>query len=106
MMVTRHGNVTVVIQGKLFCIGGEGDKSSEYFSFETNCWQKGPEIPFTLKGAKAVLTMQRNQCFLVGGVRDGEYSKSISLFDPIKGVTSIEGSFDIPRSDHIAVVML
>jgi N-acetylneuraminic acid mutarotase len=105
MMVTRHDNVTVVIQGKLFCIGGQGYKSSEYFSFQNNRWQKGPELPFTLEGAKAILTKQQNQCFLLGGYRDGKESEDITLFDPIKGIEKIEGCLDIPRSLHIAVLL-
>jgi hypothetical protein len=105
MMENRYGHVTVLIQDKLFCIGGWGKKSTEYFSFENNCWNKGPELPFILGGAKAVLNKKQNQCFLLGGLRDSEYSASISLFDPINGVTNIEGSFGIPRSFHSAVLL-
>jgi N-acetylneuraminic acid mutarotase len=107
MMETRRGHVAVVIQDKLFCIGGHHTKSTEYFSFETNRWHKGPELPSELRGrTKGVLTMQQNQCFLVGGgKRDNERAATLSLFDPIKGVKIIEESLDIPRFGHIAVTL-
>jgi N-acetylneuraminic acid mutarotase len=105
MMETRHRHVAVVIQDKLFCIGGDGSKSSEYFCLETNRWQKGPELPFTLHGAKAVLTNQQNKCYLLGGYRDGKISENITLFDPIKGVERIKGCLDIPLAFHIAVLL-
>ena len=63
----RLNHTAIVIQDKLFCIGGQGSESSEYFSFESNCWQKGPDMSFKLWGAKAVLTKKQNQCFLLGG---------------------------------------
>ena len=105
MMEIRHSHVSIVIQDKLFCIGGNGSNSSEYYTFETNRWQKGPELPFKLYRAKAVLTKKQNQCFLLGGYRDYKESENISLFDPIKGVTNIEGSLDIPRASRIAVLI-
>ena len=105
MMENRQHHVAVVIQDKLFCIGGDGSKSSEYFSFETNRWKKGPELPFMLAEAKSVLTKQQNQCFLLGGKRDGERSANISLFDPINGLTNIEGTLNIGISCHVAVLI-
>ena len=105
MREDRVGHAAIVIQDKLFCIGGQGSQSSEYFSSESNCWRKGPEISFKLSGAKAVLTKKQNQCFLLGGWRDGNYSENIILFDPIKGVTNIEGSLDIGHSIDLAVVI-
>ena len=110
MMETRHNHVTVVIQEKLFCIGGDNGNgkhsaSTEYFSFEANCWQKGPELPFILSGGKAVVNKQQTQCFLLGGYRDGRNSTNISLFDPIKGITNIQGNLDFPRCNHIAVML-
>ena len=112
MMERRHYHVTVVIGDKLFCIGGIGKKSggigkksTEYFSFGTNQWQKGPELPFSLYGAKGVLNKEHTQCFLLGGNLDGECSENITLFDPIKGVINVEGTLDIPRCKHIAVLL-
>jgi hypothetical protein len=105
MMESRSGHVAIVIEDKLFCIGGWDSKSSEYFCFVTNRWLKGPELPFTLWGAKAILTSQQNKCFLLGGQRNDEYSENITLFDPIKGVEKIEGCLDIPRFGHISVLL-
>jgi hypothetical protein len=106
MMETRFEHVAVVMQEKLFCIGGKGGgKSSEYFCFNTNRWLKGPELPFTLWRSKAILTKQQNQCFLVGGIRDGVCTGTITLFDPIKGAINIEGCLDFPRVRHIAVLL-
>ena len=79
MMESRRGHVAVVIQNKLFCIGGWGSKSSEYFSFETNRWEKGPELPSQLFGTTAVLTKQQNQCFLLGGNRGSKNYHTITL---------------------------
>ena len=94
MMDDRYCHVAIVIQEKLFCIGGCGNNTTEYFSFETNSWEKGPDLPFTLNTAKAVLTKQQNQCLLLGGYRDNKESRNIILFDPITGVTILEGSLD------------
>ena len=105
MMESRYGHVAIVIQDKLFCIGGYRSKSSEYYSFETNQWQNGPELPFILYGAKAVLTNQQNKSYLLGGQRDGKISENISLFDPIKGVTNIEAKLNIGSYFHTAVLI-
>jgi len=105
MIQSRCGHVAVVIQDKLFCIGGMGQNTTEYFSFESKCWQKGPQLPFTLEGAKAVFNKQKNQCYLLGGLRDNENSADVSLFDPIKGITKMDWSMDIPRAYHIAVLL-
>ena len=106
-MESRSEHVAIVIQDKLFCIGGResNSKSSEYYSFETNCWQKGPELPFMLWGAKAVHIKKGNQCFLLGGTRNCKKPENISLFDPITGVTNIEGGLDVPHQYHIAVLI-
>jgi hypothetical protein len=105
MKETRTNHVAIVIQDKLFCIGGWRRKSTEYFSFETNRWKKGPELPSELWSAKAILTNQQNQCFLLGCWHDVEESATITLFDPIRGVTNIVGSLDIPRYFHNAVLL-
>ena len=54
--------------------------------------------------AKAVLN-KKDQCFLVGGYRDGEGSKSINMFDPIKGIINVQGELSIGRYSHIAVLL-
>ena len=105
MIQSRWGHVAVVIQDKLFCIGGMGQNTTEYFSFETKGWKKGPQLPFTLEGATVVFNTKQNQCYLVGGLRDNQNSADVSLFDQKKGITKMDWSLDIPRAYHIAVLL-
>ena len=104
MNVGRQGHCSVVMNDTLYCLGGCDNKTTENYSFTNNVWQSGHELPFTLNGARAVLN-EKDQCFLVGGYRDGERSKSINMFDPIKGIINVQGELFIGRCDHIAVLL-
>ena len=105
MLVSRPNCVSVVIDDKFFCIGGRYTKSTEYFSFRTNSWQKGPDLPFTLSDAKAVVNPSTSQCFILGGRRDGGYYTKVYLFDPENGLIGIQGELDIARCNSIAVLL-
>ena len=77
MLERRLYHVSVAIGDKIFCIGGENSytrrtKSTEYFSVTTNDWQKGPDLPFAISGAKCVVNKLTGQCFIVGGFRDDD----------------------------------
>ena len=112
MLEYREDYVSVVIDDKLFCIGGSGKKSTEYFSFTNNSWKKGPDLPFTLSGAKGVVSQSTYQCFIVGGNWDNEPSSKVFLFDPKKGLVDVQGEMDEkmfsdPKKlfSHIAVLL-
>ena len=105
MNVGRHGHCSVVMNNTLYCLGGLDNKTTEFFSFTNNVWQRGPDLPFTLGYAKAVLNEKENQCFLVGGYRECERSKSINMFDPIKGIINVQGELSIGRHFPIAVLL-
>ena len=106
MYAFRWGHVSVVIGDKLFCIGGYDVKSTEYFSFRINSWRKGPNLPFTLRGAKGVVNKSTNQCFILGGNHDSDESSSkVYLFDPINGLVDIQGEMNAGRFFPIAVLL-
>ena len=60
MFESRQGHVSVVLEDKLYCLGGDTSagietlKSVECFSFLTNKWQRCPDLHCTLLGAKGV----------------------------------------------------
>jgi N-acetylneuraminic acid mutarotase len=121
MLTGREQHVAVVIDNKLFCLGGtikarttpdelmvKGIKSVEYFTFTTNKWQKGPDLPYTLLSvydAQAIFDGVSKQCVITGGVRDGEISSKVSVFHPQKGMQDIQEVLDIGRGQHVAVLM-
>ena len=110
MRVQRCDHIAVVIGDKLFCIGGQKTKSTEYYSFATNSWQQGPELPFTIYGATGVVNALLGQCFIVGGCivvddRGGIHSSKVYLFDPQKGLIDVKGEFDIGGMNNIAVLL-
>jgi hypothetical protein len=109
MLEFRDQHVAAVIGDKLFCIGGFNNKSTEYYSSKTNSWQKGPDLPFTLIGAKGIVNSLLCQCFIVGGIVGDDHgqreSSKVYLFDPQKGLIDIQGEFGTPRSNHIAVLL-
>ena len=103
MNVGRQGHCSVVMINTLYCLGGCDNKTTETYSFTNNVWKRGPDFPF-LNCARAVLN-EKDQCFLVGGYGDREYSKSINMFDPIKGIINVQGELSIGRYSHIAVLL-
>ena len=109
MIVHRYYHVAVVIGDKLFCIGGHNTKSTEYYSFVTNSWQKGPDLPFILHGATGVVNPILGQCFIVCSIAmddlGNNYSSKVYLFDPQKGLIDVKGEFDIGRMNNIAVLL-
>ena len=113
MLKSRTDHVAVVIGDKLFCIGGSTTKSTEYYSCITNAWQKGPDLPCKIHGAKGVVNPLSYQCFIVGGAvgDDPNTSKGVTfqnvyLFDPQKGLVDIHWTVDIPHFRyHIAVLL-
>ena len=105
MIERRCYHVSVVIKEKLFCLGGQDKKSTEYFSFTTNTWQKGPDLEGTLSGAKGVLNPSTGQYFIVGGYCDEGFSNKVYVFDTQKGLIDTTGRVNIPRQYHIAVLL-
>ena len=113
----RVDHVSVVIDDEIFCIGGgceppkrtnsDGkthDYTTEFFSFKSNVWQKGPDLPFPLERAKAVFNKLTKQCFIVEGsiFSDG----NVYFFDPEKGLIDIvRENEDIFPNGHIAVLL-
>ena len=121
MLTGRENHLAVVIDNKLFCIGGtikasatprkltkESIKSVEYFTFATNKWRKGPDLPFTLStshDAQATFDGVSQQCIITGGIRDGEISSKVSVFHPQKGMHDIQEVLDIGIGHHVAVLL-
>lgn len=108
MLMCRSDHVAVVLENKLYCIGGYGEeksvKSSEYYSFGANKWQRGPEMETSLSNAKGVVDYA-SQCVIIGGMCDGKNSSKVSLFDPQKGLLQIGGKHTIGRAGHVAVLL-
>jgi hypothetical protein len=108
MLMCRSDHVAVVLENKLYCIGGYGEEkdleSSECYSFEENKWQRGPDLQASLSNAKGVVDYA-SQCIIMGGLCDGRNSSKVSLFDPQKGLIQIQGEHDIGRAGHVAVLL-
>ena len=85
MLESRAMHVSVVIDDKLYCIGGMDRTTTEYYSFTNKIWQKGPDLPFELFSASVVVNQFTRQCFIVGAY----YSSKVHLFDPEKGLVDI-----------------
>ena len=88
----RHNHTLIVLGDRLLlCIGGHsnpGDecvKICEYFSYESNTWHIGPELPFCLQQAHILALDDENytslRCIIVGGIRNHIPSTTLSLFD-------------------------
>ena len=109
MLECRYGHVATVINDTIFCIGGMGPEMgknyTEYYSIETNRWEKGPYLPFTLSQAKGVANHASKQCIIIGGIRNDKCSSKVSLFDPIKGIMDVQGEFNIACHSHIGVLL-
>ena len=109
MFECRHSHVSVVLEDKLYCLGGyDGKKdlkSVESFDFSTNKWQRCPDLHCTLSGAKGVFHPQSGEFYITGGWRDGKLSSKVSLFTPSSGMVDIEGDIGIARYGHIAVLL-
>ena len=129
MLENRSDHVAVVLENKLYCIGGLSTndsssalKSTEYISLDEiysvgskwqgrfRKWKKGPDLHCTLYKAKALVSQSifdpsLQQCIITGGIRNGKNSSKISLFDPRKGLIDIEGELDIERCEHVAVLL-
>jgi hypothetical protein len=92
MHESRAGHVAVVLDHKLFCIGGYNTKSTEYYSNITGSWQTGPYLPFTLYDANCIVNHTSTQCILFGGYRDGRRNchSEISVFDPYSGLSNVQ----------------
>ena len=112
MIEKRFNHVSFVIGDCLYCIGGEEDedkedlRSTEFYSFETEKWTKGQNLPFGLSQAKVVVDQALKLCFIIGGVRDGVRSSKVSLFDPYDGISDIEGAIDIDSYNEMSIVLL
>ena len=63
----RSEHVSVVLDDKLFSIGGPFETSTEQSTFDTNEWKKGPVLPFRLSRDQCVLNKSTRQCFILGG---------------------------------------
>jgi hypothetical protein len=108
MLESRRDHVAAVIGDKLFCIGGYNMKSTEYYSFETNDWKKGPDLPYSLWQAKSVVNPASQECFIIGGFRTGSRKFVVGVFDPIKGFIGIPNEFEVSKHGlvhHIAVLL-
>ena len=109
MLERRHKHVADVYGNKLFCLGGLNAgkhlKTVEYFSFSSNKWQQCPDLQCTLLGSKGVVDYVSQQCIIIGGIRDGNESTKLSLFDPQNGLMDIKGELDTERYYHNAILM-
>ena len=105
MLEPRHKHVSLIIMDTLWCIGGQGKNSTEFYSFKHKVWKKGPVLPFTLSGAQCVHSKKTNQQFIIGGSRNGKLSSKIYTFDPRKGINEVAGKIDIPCRSDIAVLL-
>jgi hypothetical protein len=101
MLESRALHVSVVIDDKLYCIGGMGRTSTEYYSFTNKTWQKGPDLPFELFSANVVVNQFTKHCFIVGAY----YSSKVYLFDPEKGLVDIPRVLGIYSFGGIAVLL-
>ena len=97
MLRTRINHSIAVLGDRLLiCIGGHTVfddkcvKTCEYFSYMSNTWNVGPELPFCLLHAQ-ILPMEDQdensslRCIIVGGERDHVESRLLSVFDLEKG---------------------
>ena len=89
-------SITVLGDRLLVCIGGHTVfddkcvKTCEYFSYTSNSWNVGPELPFCLLQAQILPLEDQDEnsslrCIIVGGERDHVESRILSLFDLEKG---------------------
>ena len=110
MIEPRYNHsITVLGDRLLLSIGGHSTsqdkcvKVCEYFSYESNTWNIGPELPFCLQQAQILpLEDEENtsfKCIIVGGIRDHRISPTLSLFDLEGGdITNFKGTLDISLS--------
>ena len=105
MSENRCDHVALVIDDTLYCVGGEELKCTEYFSYKTRSWQKGPDLPFTLSNAKGVVDFSSKRLILIGGYRDDLRFPKLGYFDPQKQFVEINGELDCGLIDHFASLM-
>ena len=101
MIENRVHHVSVVIDDKLYCIGGQGRRSTECYSFKNKTWIKGPDLPFELIGANGVVNPFTRHCFIVGPFN----SSKVYLFEPERGLVEIEGELGISNFGGITVLL-
>ena len=104
MLQSRTGHVAFVVADKLYCIGGYNGKSTEFFSYKSNTWERGPELPVHLYGAKGVVDPSTNKLILIGGRRNGAISPKIGFFDKT-GYIEMNIELTSPRHSHFAAIM-
>ena len=104
MKKDRRDHVAFVIGDTIYCVGGNRLNCTEYFSYETNSWQKGPDLPFTLSNTKGVVYHTSKRFICIGGDRDGKVAESpkIGYFYPQKGLVDINGELEYACSSHFA----
>ena len=108
MLCPRYNHTMVVLGDKLLLsIGGHSisddkcAKTCEYFSYESNTWNIGPELPFCLQQAQILPLDEEDEeesllrCIIIGGIRDHNISPVLSLFDLGRGdIVNFKGTLD------------
>jgi hypothetical protein len=108
LQARKNHSITVLGDRLLVCIGGHTVfdnkcvKTCEYFSYRSNTWNVGPELPFCLLQAQILPLEDQDEnsslrCIIVGGERDHVESRLLSLFDLEKGnITNFKDT--LPKS--------
>ena len=107
MRKKRKGHVAFVIDDAIYCVEGDKLSCTEYFSYKTNLWQKGPKLPFPLFMAKGVVDLSTKRHILIGGFGEKYkgYNGKIGVFDRQKGFVEIGEELECARIYHFASLL-
>jgi hypothetical protein len=101
---TRTAGATVLADGRVLLVGGDGGAVAEVFDPASGTWA----YTGSMSGARAnfvTVRLGNGKVLVAGGRRSSSVLESAELFDPVTGTFSPTGSMTVAREKAVAAVL-